>query len=229
METQTVSENGNKNRYTTSRGYEIEFLGIGVQMQRLYQRHASQPPIPTYEVKNATGATEVHQHDETTLETEADKAAWAVYQGRLAEHAQKVFESQMRLALLEGIKLLSTPADRGETAWQDEQEFIGFEIPKNPLARKYAFLESEITATNDDVIAVLAGVSRASGMDEEAVSALEDGFRGAVGRTRGNAAEGTDPTDSADETSVERGEQLSGDGDRAGENETAAVAVASPE
>lgn len=165
-------------QYTTSRGYIVTFKSIPVLFQKLMQQFPVPQP-PTYTVQTATGATETHPHNETTLETDADRAAWAAYQQKLWTRGVAFVNALIRLCLLEGITV-QNPAQRAD--WERRQRLIGLVIPQDPLERELHFLETEITARAEDVMMVLAGVARASGIDEEAVSSLEDSFRGAVER-----------------------------------------------
>lgn len=205
--------------YLTSRGYTIRFKSIPVLLQKLVQQFPM-PHAPTYEVKTATGATETHPHNETTLETDADRAAWTEYQRALQRRGAEFVNAQIRLCLLEGIEVVSKPA----SDWEKRQRLIGLHIPDDPLEKEMHFLETEITASEADVIALIAGVSRMSGIDEEAVSELEDSFRGSMGRKREPAGGRTDG-DSADAQGLARRDTVRANGSRHREDEDAAVAV----
>lgn len=190
----TDSNNGGEERrtYTTSRGYEVEFLSIPNLMVKLTAQFPD-PPAPTYTVELAGGGTETHVHDETTLETEEDRAAWTAYKTAVAKHTADVFQAQMRLCLLRGIKVLNEDP-HAVAAWVTEQELIGFTIPTEPSARRLHWLETEVVNNGEDFIQILAGVSRASGIAEEAVSSLESSFRSALGRSQRTTANRTPDT-----------------------------------
>lgn len=206
-------------QYMTSRGYVIRFKSIPVLIQKLVQQFPMPQP-PTYTVQTATGATETHPHNETTLETDADRAAWADYQRALQLRGAEFLNAQIRMCLLEGIEVVSKPA--GD--WEKRQRLIGLRIPDDPLEKEMHFLETEITASKADVIALIAGVSRMSGIDEEAVSELEDSFRDSVGRKRETAA-GHAAGDSADAQGLARVHAVRANGNRDRQDEDYSVAV----
>jgi hypothetical protein len=206
-------------QYMTSRGYVIRFKSIPVLIQKLVQQFPMPQP-PTYTVQTATGATETHPHNATTLETDADRAAWADYQRALQLRGAEFLNAQIRMCLLEGIEVVSKPA--GD--WEKRQRLIGLRIPDDPLEKEMHFLETEITASKADVIALIAGVSRMSGIDEEAVSELEDSFRDSVGRKRQNAERIAERNSDA-EAGLADGDALRANGNGNRKDEDAAVAV----
>lgn len=163
--------------FVTSRGVTLEFLPIPALLEKLQAQHKLPEP-PIYEVKTATGVTEKHTHDETTLETDADKAAWAEYQKNLQEATARLNLALMRLVMLRGVKVQMPKDD----TWIAEQQFIGLTVPDNPRERKLYWLETEALASQDDYAQMLAGVMAASGLSEEVVQQAEATFRGALGR-----------------------------------------------
>lgn len=162
--------------FTTSRGVVLEFLPIPALLEKLQAQHKLPDP-PTYEVKTATGIVEHHTHDETTLESGADKAAWAEYQRDLKDKTAALNLALMRLVMLRGVKV-QLPAD---DTWIAEQRFIGLTVPDDPLERKMHWLETEALASANDYAQMLAGVMAASGLSEEVVQQAEATFRGALG------------------------------------------------
>lgn len=162
-------------KFTTSRGIALEFLSIPVLLEKLHSQHPMPAP-PTYTVETATGVKEVHTHDETTLETAEDKAAWAEYQDNLKAAQAKLNESLMRVVLLRGLKV-DIPAN----GWVKEQEYMGITVPDDPTERRMHYLQTEALATREDYEAAVAGVMGASGVPEEVIRQAEDTFRGKVG------------------------------------------------
>lgn len=206
-------------QYTTSRGYTIRFKSIPVLWQKLAQQFPM-PQAPTYEVKTATGATETHPHNETTLETDADRAAWNAYKRELQARSAEFLNAQIRMCLLEGIEIVARP----NVNWEKRQRLIGLHVPEDPLEKEMHFLETEITASEIDVMELIAGVARMSGIDEEAVSDLENSFRGALERKR-QATERRVEGNSAEQAGLASVEPLraNGNGNRKDEDVTVAV------
>lgn len=187
--------------FTTSRGVRLEFLPIPTLLEKLQVQHPMPAP-PTYEVKTATGAVELHQHDETTLDTDADKAAWAEYQVRLKAATDRLNLALMRLVLLRGLKV-DMPAPNG---WVHEQQFIGIQVPDDPLELKLHWLQTEALASQEDYLQAVAGVMEASGVPEEVISQAEATFRGKVERqTAGGLAAEKDRQELDNEQPVRAG------------------------
>lgn len=192
MNTPPLTELEEPRRYVTSRGYTVEFHSIPTLISKLSQQYPP-PSAPTYKVP-IPGGTETHTHDETTLETPDDHAAWAAYQTAMREHTQQLVQAQLRLCLLRGITVLNQDPAQTLDGWAEEQSLIGFKIPNTPAERKLHWLETEVLSDGNDFIAILAGVSRASGISEEVVSGLEQTFRRALGRSTRNAGSEPEPS-----------------------------------
>lgn len=172
--------------FTTSRGVEVSFLSIAPLLEKVRASHPIPEP-PTYEVKTAAGPVERHAHDETTLETDADKAAWAAYVKERDAAQDGYNRAVMRTVLLRGLTYTMPEGD----AWVKEQEFIGIAVPTDPLARRLHWLETEALGSVDDYIHLMTGVMEASGVSQEVLTQVEGTFRGNVER---NAAEGSAPS-----------------------------------
>lgn len=172
------SSNG-ENSFTTSRGVKIHFLGIATLIEALREsQEAKKPKPPTYEVKTLGGAVEQHIHDETTLETEADKTNWAAYQQQLRAWEKQSEKDLMRLLMLRGIDL-KFPDD---TRWEQEHKFVGLDVPTDPLEKRMHYIETEVLGGVADYEALMLGVMRISGVTEEKLSQVEASFRGLLGQ-----------------------------------------------
>lgn len=185
MNTPPLTETEEPRRYTTSRGYVVEFQAIPTLISKLSQQYPP-PPAPTYQVA-VPGGFETHTHDETTLETPEDRAAWEAYQEALRAHTQQVIQAQLRLCLMRGITVVGDDPSKTYDGWAEEQTLIGFKVPESPAERKLHWLETEVLSDSADLINILGGVSRASGISEEVVSNLENTFWRALGRQGGDA------------------------------------------
>lgn len=173
----------------TSRGVTVTCLPIQTLLDKLNAQY--QPPEPPfYEVKTATGAIEQHAHDVTTLDTDADKAAWADYQKRKGEAESERNKALTRLVLLRGI---CVEIPEGET-WVKEQEYLGIRIPEEPIERKLHYIETEVLGGIGDVEAIMLGVMRASGVPEDLLQQMESTFRRAVGKLNGDETSRPAPT-----------------------------------
>lgn len=165
------------NRYTTSRGIEIEFLSIPRAIQKFYAAHPAPEP-PQYEIKTATGIIERHPHSEATLETDTDKAAWAEYQQAIRDHNEKF----LRVCFVKGV-LIHASMDE----WIAEQKALEIPVAEDTLERKIEWILDAIILTEEDFKATMLGVMKASGANEELVTQIESLFRGEVGRDERDA------------------------------------------
>lgn len=187
----------------TSRGYEVEFVGIATAMDELEN---SRPKIrpPTYRVEIPgtlnpdTGKPrfEEHEHDETTLTTDEEKAAYAEYLRSTAAEWAVFRERALKLTLLRGIKI-ETP---DLTTWRNERKFLGLPLPDDPLEEKYLWIYTEVIGTLEDLRSIQRGVEIASGVSEEQIAATAALFRREVGESNGD--ETARPDDSKDEGDV---------------------------
>lgn len=159
--------------FITSRGIEITFKPIPQMLIDRVRFSHIPPNPPTYEIKNGLGATEIHDHDETTLTTDADKAAWADYiaaRDKATEDSNRAF---MRLVFFRGIECKMPDDD----TWAREQELMGIPVPADALDRKLHWLETEIIATVEDANAIVRGALEASGVPQEIIGQAEESFR----------------------------------------------------
>src|SRR3990172_472597 len=140
MSTDLFSSNGS-GTYTTSRGVKVTYNGIATLIDALQSSlNARKPIAPTYEVKSLAGNSEIHAHDETTLETEADRAAWSEYQAKLAAWSDESQRSLMRLILLRGISV-ELPSD---SDWEKQQAFAGIVVPQDTMEKRMHYLQTEV-------------------------------------------------------------------------------------
>lgn len=175
-------------KMTTSRGLEIEILGVPIALSQKiiagYERKNPEPQPPTYDVEIKLGnpenpEIETHSHDETTLETEEDKEAWAKY---LQDHADWRFGQETVIAELlihRGLRF-DVPED-GQ--WIKDQielaDVLGIdkpEIPEGKLELRRYYLESEGISSNIEYRSILAMVQGQTfkGLDLEAMQVVQD-------------------------------------------------------
>ena len=198
----------NGKTFVTSRGIAVRFQGIAMMLDKL--RASFQfPKPPTYEVKvAATGVTEIHEHDEKTIETDEEKALWAQYI-KNSEDAQTRYNLALtRTVLLRGLQV-EMPSDE---SWIKQQELIGLDVPKEETAKRLHWLETEVIGGVQDMEAIMLGVMKASGVPEELLASIADSFRGQVGKS--NGTEVARPDDSVHGEGLELQQTLRGSDDR---------------
>ena len=153
------------------------------------------PEPPTYEVVGAGGATEEKTYDaegaadpHTPPEDQEKWAAYveerAAYDEQMADIERQRNEMRGRFLALRGIKVRGLPDDL--EAWAAEQELLfGMSIDTTlprPTALLLAFIDQNVVRTADDGAKIVAGILRASGMDQEALDSVEATFRHSMGQ-----------------------------------------------
>lgn len=177
----------------TSRGQRVECLPIATMIDEIRATYEARiPPPPTYTITGAGGDEVEADHTEDTIADEAtseeDKAAWAEYKVQELKIRAEMNERIMRAVAVKGIHVLDMPPEK---EWLAEHEFLGLEVPEPSHERLYHYIKTEVLGTMEDGINITAGIYRASGLDEEVLTRIEDSFRAPVGEDDGQNA-GTD-------------------------------------
>ena len=126
------------------------------------------PEAPYYEHEVAGGEKEKIYHNETTVETPEEKAAWAKYQQAMDDIDVEFQKKKILMYIRYGVDV-DVPEDWKGTA----QEYI----------------EQVCIETYTDALAILRGIDLLSGVDQEAIKKIEDSFRhqmerGAAGKSQ---------------------------------------------
>lgn len=141
-----------------------------------------QVDIPTYEtVVDIDGVkeTQVHNHDESTIETEDEKALWANYKSAQNEMAGRNATAALRILLRDGVDV----DPMTDPSWMRRQEKDGIDIPEDDDDLKLHYIMTEILQTPQEQKNAAAQVMYLSteGMDEEARNAVKNLFRNPQG------------------------------------------------
>lgn len=160
--------------FTSSNGRELKVWGVTRSVIDNILNSAEYPPKPTYTAMTASGVEEVHDHDETTLATEVDKAAWKSWKAAYAKVDSAVYRHILDAFLLVGCEVDMSGIDQ----WKKLQSFLGIKIPENEFELQRNYIEATYLPTNDDLINLTTILMSASGADKEAVEAAKRSFRG---------------------------------------------------
>lgn len=162
-------------KFTTAAGREIGIQAVPPLLIEEVRLRAQQtvevPPKPTYEVELPDGSKMTYEHDEQSVTTEAEKAAWAKYQAALTRQSQVAATKVMELFMAKGTTVDVT----GE--WRELQEYFEIKLPDNPIALKIHFLRTELLTTADDINNLMASIMEASGIDRTVLEAAQNSFR----------------------------------------------------
>lgn len=163
--------------YTASGGIKLKLLPVAPALLQKLEATVEMPSRPYYEAETAFGTIEKYYHDPTTLETEDELHAWKVYVvgKRVAE--EELTQKANKAVLSKGVVIPEEVIEKQFPIWEEEQKWLGIDVPSHPLDRKYHFLTTEIIKSPNDIVNVLERIMRLIGMTEEDLQAAEDQFR----------------------------------------------------
>jgi len=166
--------------------YKIKPISV-VKMQKLQasleKRYNAQGKFldpPTYEVNLPGGVKQVHEYDQEGIDDpstpEEDKEKWEQYQKNVVAFNEEFSDMSMRMILYDGIEC-ELPDD-----WEEEQRWMGIDIPDNKFDLKVHYLQTEVFKTPFELQKIVQEIMKASmkGVDQDAVDAAMASFRGAM-------------------------------------------------
>ena len=160
-----------------------EASGGTLRLRRLGHRFVQQilskpemPAVPTYDAPTVSGHVEKHPHNKTTLETEAEKAAWLDYQTAREKVTKERFDNLLAFLFAEAI--LDEPPPTSE--WGVDLERWGLEVPEDGI--KQFWLEN-IVCPGEEMGSLIARLFQLAGLaDDEGVRQFEAFFRATLSR-----------------------------------------------
>lgn len=171
--------------FTTAAGEAIEVFPVSLQQLEMVRAVAAEeanrefggaPQAPTYTVEVMGGEKEIHPHDETTLETEEDRLAFAEYQAKLRTYNAVISKRVMNFVLLAGTKI--QPPD--DDAWIEMQQYFGIDVPEGKLDRRAHYIQTEVIKTLNDIQGLSTAIMEVSGIDTKLVEASAATFSDSV-------------------------------------------------
>lgn len=166
--------------FTSDNGITIEILGVNQQTVDSSRHSVQYPDVPKYKVTTVTGDVELHDHNETTLNTDEDKAAWAKYQEDYRKAEKAEYQKVMDVLILKGTKF-EMPTGEELQEWIELHEYLGLTVPKdNKYAMRRFYLEHEIACTPNDISRLMTDIMEASGVDREVTDKIKNSFRSGV-------------------------------------------------
>src|SRR6476469_6142852 len=117
--------------YTTKNGEKIQvqsfphMLPGKVQLAAEKKAKELYPAIhPTYDEPLMGGGVQTFQHDEKSLQTDADREAWRIFQENTARQTLHVNDMMMKFYILTGT-VVTLPENNN---WRKRQEYFGIEL-----------------------------------------------------------------------------------------------------
>lgn len=163
--------------FLTSTGVELPLRRISPLLVEKARASEAMPERPTYIAETAGGGTEEHPHDDTTLETEEDKAAWREYLMETAFAQRRVNNRVVMLLFRRGIDYDALKLPKDDSWIKEQRDIFGIEVPDDPLELKMHWVETEALATPEDIKLLTIQLMSMTGAPEEVVAAAERSFR----------------------------------------------------
>jgi hypothetical protein len=149
-------------------------------VRKEFEAKGEQTLPPTYTVIGAGEVSHQEPHDETTLETDEDRAAWKNYQDTLARLTVETNNRVMKVWMT-GLRI-DLPEDDN---WLQVQKWFGVNVPENPMDLRYHYITTEILRSPEDLFTVLNDIMKESykGMVKEddleaAINSFRDNLQG---------------------------------------------------
>lgn len=177
-------EQNDVKRYKTKSGHVLTFRAIAPTLIAKVQQSIKDPPTPTYEEeimlgKNDDGTPKVgkiqKEHTEESIETDEERKAWEWYQ----EEKEKV-DGLRREKIMQLFYLRGLDVELPDNGWEEDQVFLGIEVPEEPRAKRLHFLETEALASPEDIMEVITSIMALSGVEQEAIDEAKGLFRSSL-------------------------------------------------
>lgn len=162
-----------KTYFVNSIGEQYEIRGLPPLLMADIYVSITLPKKPTYTVITASGDTEIHDHDESTLVTPEDRAAWAEYLDALSKADAEVSNRLLTCVLIDGVYI---PDDIDLARWERRQILKGFTIPEDFEEKLLAYKRSSVVRSKEDIVRLLSSVISITGISEEEIESAKKSF-----------------------------------------------------
>ena len=185
---------------TTSTGHRVECLPYGDDLMRAGSALVlpDKPSPPTYPLGEPGEDGTVIRVPYTAQSIDGsdvpaeDTEAWGQYLLAMREYNIQLASVQAQANLMKSrvlihraTRVLDLPPDLN--AWAQERlDFYGIPAPSDEKELLFDYFTSEVSKTLDDVLALMSGIMRATGIQEEVLDRFEDNFRHSMGRAEGD-------------------------------------------
>lgn len=163
-------------RHTTAAGITIRLKPVSSLYAREIVAAHPDPEPPTYTIVTVAGTEETHPLDETMLDSDERKAAWAAYQRALRNAKEQRDLLLLDFFLLEGIECdLPDNLEVYRRRWQ--RYGLAVPDPDDEDGLRLAYLKRHVVTTTEDLIAIQAKIGELSGLTEGALKRVQAMFQ----------------------------------------------------
>jgi len=188
---------------TTSTGWRVECLPFGDDLMRAGTALAlpDKPQPPTYLLGNPEEDDRQIRvpYTDTSINDSSvpaeDTEAWVEYvvkrnawQAEVASVQAQQSLMRSRVMVYRATRVLDMPDLK---AWAETREnFYGIPTPTDERDILFQFFTGEVAKTQDDILALMAGIMKATGATEEVLDSFEANFRDSLGPQQREDAQG---------------------------------------
>lgn len=184
-----MERNNRVTTYETARGYILEIMAVSPFTVQDVRASVKEPDKPTYEMPLASGGVQVREHDESTLQTAEDHAAWDDYLAKKKKADEDRTRAVSLCLIREGIVNLPLEPDE---EWTIRYQRHGLKLPTDPDELFLKWFQSDVIGSVSDFTNLQVAIMRASGdVPEEVIDQIIDSFRGAMAGYGAKIAEDT--------------------------------------
>jgi len=173
---------------STGRVLHLRPVPLSRLLAYLNKPEYKEPDVPTYTATAAGGVDVQLPHDETTLDTDDDRRAWAAYTQEREIVAMRRQLAQQRFLLCNGVSDEPDPVE----SWSFDWEMWGIEPPDagDRVGFKETWILEEVCPMPEDKAALLLELYRLSGLREDTIKEIERFFRLALAGSRPGGSRG---------------------------------------
>lgn len=131
------------------------------------------PEKPTYSVTTASGDLEIHEHDETTLQTPEDFAAWEKYKEEMQKADEELSNRMLNCILIEGIDI---DDDIDLARWEKRQTLMGLPVPDDLEEKLLQYKRTQVIRSGKDIQDLMQLVMMLTGVSEEVIDMTKNSF-----------------------------------------------------
>jgi len=169
-------KNKREREFVTSGGITFLLHGLPPLLIPELTGSIQYPVKPTYSVTTASGDTEIYEHDEKSLSTDEDKAAWNKYTKDLAKADAELTQMILKTTLIYGVKIIDREPMK---QWEERRALIGMLPAKSDEERDLAYKQICI-GCQDDIAQILEIAMELTGVTAEAIEAAKSTFQGSL-------------------------------------------------
>jgi hypothetical protein len=181
FETYTSPLSGKTVRLVPIAYYKTQSLIEKVEKEFLAAGKPIKPPTYTVPVGKDGKDTQVHEHTESTLVTDEDRAAWKAHKQAVAELNAETNLRTLKFTLRNGA-LIDMDADTSD--WEAEQEFDGIDVPASRREKYLHYLLTEVLTSRFEQREVASRIMELSILgsmgDNDTAEAVKKFFRRAT-------------------------------------------------